>query len=419
MPETETETENVVVVGAGQAGGELATALRRHGWSGGVTLVGDEPAPPYQRPPLSKGFLLGKVTREQLYLKPAATYERFGITLRLGTPARRIDRAAKELVLADGERLPYGKLVLATGGRARRLTLPGLDPRRLGNVHTLRGIADVDALRPEFAAGRELVVIGGGYVGLEIAAVARQLGLGVTVVEAAPRLLARVTGAETAGFLEAVHRSHGVRFRLGATVTGLLQDPGGQRATGVEVAGAGEVERLPADLVLVGIGMQPNTGLAEEAGLETGDGIVVDEFARTTDPDILAIGDCASRPSAHAGRRIRLESAPGAIDHAQVAAATILGRPEASTAIPWFWSEQYDLKLQMVGLSQGHDRCVTRGGTDTAQSAFYLRDGRLVAADVISRPADFAAARRLVASASPIDPDRLADENVPLAHTAR
>lgn len=410
--------ENVVVVGAGQAGGELATTLRQRGWSGDVTLVGDEPIPPYQRPPLSKGFLLGKVSREQLYLKPAATYERFDIAMRLGTQVETIDRASKTLVLGDSSRLPYDRLVLATGGRARRLTLPGIDMDRLDNLFTLRRIDDVDALRPQFLPGRKLVLVGGGYVGLEIAAVAAQLGLDVTVVEAAERLLARVTGPEMSGFLEDVHRSHGVRFRLAATVADVAVDESGRRVTGVEVSSSAGEERLDTDLVLVGIGMEPNTQLADAAGLDVGNGIVVDEFARTNDPDILAIGDCANQPSAYAGRRIRLESAPGAIEHAKVAAATILGTPQASTATPWFWSQQYDLKLQSVGLSAGHDRCVIRGATDTTLSAFYLTGGRVVAADVIGRPADFAAARQLVTSGRPVDSARLADSEIPLAQAA-
>jgi 3-phenylpropionate/trans-cinnamate dioxygenase ferredoxin reductase subunit len=232
--------ENVVVVGAGQAGGELATTLRQRGWSGNVTLVGDELNPPYQRPPLSKGFLLGKVSRQQLYLKPVATYERFDIGLRLGTRVDTIDRATKEIHLDDGGQLSYDRLVLATGGRPRRLSLPGIDLDRLDNVFSLRRIDDVDALRPQFVPGHRLVLIGGGYVGLEIAAVARQLGLDVTVVEAAPRLLARVTGTEMSRFLEDVHRSHGVEFRLSATVTGVALDRTGRRVIGVDVASAGK-----------------------------------------------------------------------------------------------------------------------------------------------------------------------------------
>ncbi|MFJ9565273.1 NAD(P)/FAD-dependent oxidoreductase [Streptomyces fuscichromogenes] len=411
-------SENLVVVGAGQAAGELATTLRQRGWDGGITLVGDEPSPPYQRPPLSKGFLLGKVAREQLYLKPAATYERFGITLRLGTRAESIDRASKTLAVGDGSRLTYDRLVLATGGRARHLTLPGVDVDRLDNLFTLRRIDDVDALRPQFVPGHRLVLVGGGYVGLEIAAVAAQLGLDVTVVEAAERLLARVTGPEVSGFLEDVHRSHGVRFRLAATVSDLAVDATGQRVTGVGVSTSAGIERIDADLVLVGIGMEPNTRLASAAGLDVDNGIVVDEFARTSDPDILAIGDCANQPSAYAGRRVRLESAPNAIEHAKVAAATILGRPQASTATPWFWSQQYDFKLQTVGLSSGHDRCVIRGGTDATLSAFYLTGDRVIAADVIGRPADFATARQFVTSGRPVDAARLADSEITLAQAA-
>ncbi|ONI93055.1 pyridine nucleotide-disulfide oxidoreductase [Saccharothrix sp. ALI-22-I] len=411
--------EKLVIVGAGQAGGDLATTLRQRGWNGHITLVGDEPSPPYQRPPLSKGYLLGKVSREQLFLKPTTTYERFDIALRLGTRVQAVDRTAKDVVISDGSRLPYDKLVLATGRRARPLTLPGVDADRLDNLFTLRRIDDVDALRPQFVPGRRLVLVGGGYVGLEIAAVAAQLGLEVTVVEAAPRLLARVTGPEVSSFLEGVHRSHGVRFRLASTVARVALDASGRRVTGVDVSTSGVVERLVADLVLVGIGMQPNTALASAAGLEVDDGIVVDEFARTSDPDVLAIGDCANQPSAYAGRRVRLESAPNAIEHAKVAAATILGRLQASTATPWFWSEQYGLKLQMVGLSGGADQCITRGNRSaTTLSAFYLKGDRIAAADVISRPADFAAARRLVTSGARVDPDRLADDEIPLAEVA-
>lgn len=412
-------SEKVVIVGAGQAGGELASALRQRGYTGSITLVGEEEHPPYQRPPLSKGFLLGKVARDALYIKPRETYERLDITLRLRTRVESIDRAAHHVVLSDGSSLPYDRLALATGGQARRLTLPGLDLSQIQNVLCLRSLADVDVLRGELLPERRLVLIGGGYVGLEIAAAAVQLGLRVTVVESAPRLLPRVTGPEVSSFIEGVHRAHGVQFRLGAEVRGLALDASQHRAVGVDIACQGVEERIDADLVLVGIGLVPNTALAAAAGLAVDNGIVVDEYARTSDPDILAIGDCANQPSAYTGGRIRLESVPNAIDHARVAAATLAGQPEPSSAVPWFWSEQYDLRLQMVGLSSGYDRCITRGAlASRAFAAFYLQGSRILAADVIGRPADFTAARRLVTNRTPVDLDRLADEATPLAQVA-
>ncbi|WP_437684098.1 NAD(P)/FAD-dependent oxidoreductase [Sorangium sp. So ce131] len=410
--------ETVVIVGAGQAGGEVASSLRQQGYEGRIVLVGDEAHPPYQRPPLSKGFLLGKLQLAQLYLKPEATYERSAIELRLRTRVDAIDRAAQEVALSDGSRLRYDKLVLATGGRARRLGLPGVDEGQLGNLLYLRSIPDVDALRAHLVAGRHLVLIGAGYVGLEVAAAAVELGMKVTVIDVAPRVLSRVTGPEVSGFIEGVHRARGVTFRMSAVVKELVVDPSGQAVREVVVATGegGEEEHIAADVVLVGIGLVPNTELAAAAGLPVHDGIVVDELARTSDPAVLAVGDCANQPSAYAGRRIRLESVPNAMEHARVAAATLLGKPAPSPAVPWFWSEQYGMRLQMVGLSAGYDRCVIRGSMEArAFAAFYLAGGHLLAADVIGRPPDFLAAKKLVAAKAVIDPAVLADETVPLA----
>ncbi|EYF03008.1 NAD(P)/FAD-dependent oxidoreductase [Chondromyces apiculatus] len=408
--------ETVVIVGAGQAGGEVATSLRQQGYEGRVVLVGDEAHPPYQRPPLSKGFLLGKMQLAQLYLKPEATYEKFNITLKLGTRVTAIDREAREAVLQDGSRLGYDKLVIATGGRARLLPLPGVEQRKLGNLFYLRSIADVEAMRARFEAGKHLVLIGAGYVGLEVASAAVQLGVKVTVVDVAPRVLSRVTGPEVSGFIEGVHRERGVVFRMPAAVQGVTLDAAEEAVREVIVAQDGVEDRIAADLVLVGIGLTPNTELAAAAGLAVDDGIVVDEMARTSDPAVLAVGDCANQPSAYAGRRIRLESVPNAMEHARVAAATVLGKPVPSPAVPWFWSEQFGMRLQMVGLSTGYDRCVTRGSMENrAFSAFYLAEGRLIAADVIGRPADFQAAKKLVAVKAVVDPGALADENVALA----
>ena len=411
--------ERIVIVGAGQAGGELAAGLRKQGYPGRVVLLGDEPHPPYQRPPLSKGFLLGKAALTDLYLKPLATYERFDIELRLGARVEAINRTTRELSLQDGSRLSYDKLVLATGGRARRLRLPGLENTTIENLFSVRSIADIEAMRAKFVAGNRLVLIGGGYVGLEVAAVAVQLGLRVTVLEAAPRLLARVTGPEVSSFVEQLHCERGVEFRLACEVQGLELDEARRQVRAVRVVRHGVSEQIDADLVLVGIGLVPNTELASGAGLAVDDGIVVDEYACTSDPAILAIGDCANQPSAYTGGRIRLESVPNAIEHARVAASTLMGKREPSAAIPWFWSDQYGLKLQMVGLSAGYDQCVTRGAAGGKEfSAFYLEGNRLLAADVLGRPAEFMAAKRLVASRAEVDVTRLGDAAVPLASLA-
>ncbi|NVB40982.1 FAD-dependent oxidoreductase [Pseudenhygromyxa sp. WMMC2535] len=410
--------ERVVIVGAGQAGAELATSLRQRRYAGRITMIGEEAVPPYQRPPLSKGFLLGQLEREALYLKPAETYARFDIELRLGTRVAAIDPESRAVVLGSGERLGYDKLALATGGRARRLDIPGVELDRLDNLFVLRGLADAKALREAFAPGRHLVLVGGGYVGLEIAAVAVQLGLRATVVEAAPRILARVTGPEVSDFMAAVHRAHGVELRLASVLRTLVLDDAGRRITGVRLGSEAGSETLDADLVLLGVGLEPNVELAASAGLAVDDGVLVDAFAQTSDPDILAIGDCARGPNAHVDARIRLESVPNAIEQAKVAAATILGEPRASTAVPWFWSEQYGLELQTVGLLAGYDRCITRSPAEGCFEAFYLAEDRLIAADVIGRPADFMQARRLVAARSQVDPDRLAQVDVPLAKVA-
>ncbi|HSP81999.1 MAG TPA: FAD-dependent oxidoreductase [Myxococcaceae bacterium] len=411
--------ERIIIVGAGQAGGEVATGLRRQGYKGRVLLLGDEPHPPYQRPPLSKGFLQGKMALTELYLKPLSTYEHFDIEFEPGRRVGAIHRSTREVVLEDGRRLAYDKLVLATGGRARPLSLPGLEGARPENLFSLRSISDVEAMRGRFIPGNRLVIIGGGYVGLEVAAVAVQLGLHVTLLEAAPRLLSRVTGPEVSSFIEQLHRERGVEFRLSCEVRGLELDEARRQVRGVSLVCHGVPERLEADLVLVGIGLIPNTELASAAGLAVDNGIVVDEYACTADPDILAIGDCANQPCAYTGGRIRLESVPNAIEHARVAAATLLGKREPYAAIPWFWSDQYGLKLQMVGLSTGYEQCVTRGSVGgKGFSAYYLKDRRVIAADVIGRPPEFMAAKRLVSSRVEVDVTRLGDAAVPLSSVA-
>jgi 3-phenylpropionate/trans-cinnamate dioxygenase ferredoxin reductase subunit len=401
-------TDRVVVVGGGQAGAEVVAALRMAGHQRPITLIGDEPEYPYARPPLSKAYLAGKAGIEDLHIRPPSMYDQQDITILPATRVTAIEREAHDVVLADGVRLPYDSLVLATGGRARRL--PGLDDA--GNVYYLRTLGDVTALRDRFTAGTRLVVIGGGYIGLEVAAVARQLGLTATVVEALPRVLSRVTAPEVSAFYERVHAEEGVDIRVGTAVTGFAFAPD-KAVTAVRL---GDGERLDADIVLVGIGLIPNTELAEQAGLGVDNGIVVDEYCRTEDPAILAIGDCTSHPCGEHGGRRRLESVPNANEQARIAAATLTGDPTPYTAVPWFWSDQYDVKLQTVGLCTGYDEVVIRGTTQTGRTfaAFYLKDGQVRAADVAGNPREFATARKLVTARTRVGPDKLRDLSIPL-----
>lgn len=396
----------VVIVGGGQAGGEIAIQLRKLGFAGPVTLLTEESQPPYKRPPLSKGFLAGAVAEENLHVLPRAGLDKLGIEVRTGAHVERIERAAQRLHLAGGATLEYDRLALATGSRARALNLPGA---QRPNVFALRTIADVQAIRARLAPGRRLVIVGGGFIGLEAAAVAVKLGLKVTVLEGLPRVLARVTAAPVSAFFERVHREAGVDLRTGVQVTALEGDP---EVTHVALDDGARVE---ADLVVAGIGIVPNVELAAQAGLAVDNGIVVDECARTADPAIVAAGDCTSHPNAFLGRRVRLESVQNALEQARAAAATLAGRPEPYRAVPWFWSDQYDVKLQMAGLSAGHDALVVRG--DPAQrsfAVFYLQGGHLIAADAVNRAPEFVFAKKLVASRAPLDPAALADDHMPL-----
>ncbi len=406
----------IVIVGASHAGSELASGLRKRGYAGRVVLLGEEAHLPYQRPPLSKAFLLGKVAPPQLLFRPQAAYEQSSIELRPQTRVESIDRERAEVELLGGERLPYEKLVLATGSRPRWLHFPGVQASKLRNLLTLRTLADAESLREKLQPEKRLVIIGGGYIGLEVASAAVQLGLRVTVIEALPRLLSRVAGKEVAAFVEKIHRTHGVAFRLATTVRELELDPAQQDIRALLTEGRDGPERIEADLVLLSIGIVPNTELASAAGLAVDNGIVVDEYARTSDPAILAIGDCANQPLSGSGGRMRLESVPNAVEHARVAAATLSGQPEASTSVPWFWSEQYGFRLQIVGLSAEHDQCIVRElGDGKELLAFYLKNDRIIAADVLGRPQDFVHARRLVTSRAMVSPARLADPQVALS----
>ncbi len=397
----------IIIVGGGQAGATVAQDLRKRGFEGDITILGDEPQLPYRRPPLSKTYLAGEATEESLYQMKAPILERNAIRYRGDGRVVGIDRAQRAVHLENGERLSYDKLVLTTGGRARPLPLPGAEAP---NVHLLRTVADVDAIREDLASARRVVIIGGGFIGLEAAAVARKLGLEVTVLEGLPRVLARVTAPETSAFFEQTHRAHGVDVRTGAQVTGLLGSPTVDR---VQLA---DGEELPADVVIVGIGLIPNTELAAEAGLDVDNGIVVDEFGRSSDPDILAAGDCTNHPNRFYGRRIRLESVNNALEQARTVSATIMGEESPYDSVPWFWSDQYDLKLQMVGLSEGYERCVLRGDMASRRFAlFYLKDGVIIAADTVSDPKDFMVAKKLVAARVQASAEQLADTTVPLS----
>lgn len=396
----------IVVVGAGQAGLQTADAVRSGGFQDGVILIGDEPHPPYHRPPLSKGFLLGETAAPQLTIRSAEALQRKGIEFLQGVRAEAVDRAARRVDLSDGRRLEYAGLCLATGGRPRKLALPGAD---LPNVLALRSLADAFALAQQMEQARHVVVVGGGFIGLEVAAVARRLGREVVVLEFAPRLMSRSVSVPVSDFYAALHTQHGVRIELQARVE-RIEEVGGRAAA----VGTADGRRFDADLVVVGTGIEPEVGLARACGLECAGGIVVDECSRTADAAIVAAGDCTARRLPD-GTLLRLESVQNAVEQARSAAASLLGQHRPFSAHPWFWSDQYDVKLQIVGLCLGHDEVAVRG--DPAQrsfSAFYYRQGRLIAVDSINRPAEHLLARRLLDAGVSPDPRKVADLGVPL-----
>ncbi len=383
----------VVIVGAGQAAAQAAASLREGGHEGGLILVGDEAHPPYQRPPLSKKHLAGALEGDRLALKADAFYAGAGIDLRLGARALAIDAAGHRVALEGGTEIQYGKLLLATGARPRALDLPGAD---LPGAHRLRGRDDVVRLQGEMAPGAALAIVGGGYIGLEVAATARELGLAVTVIEAAPRLLGRIVAPAVSAFFQGLHEARGVTIRTGAGVAAI---EGEGRVRAVRLA---DGTAIPADIVLVAVGSVPNDDLARAAGLAVEDGILVDEAGRASAPDVFAAGDVARFPSRRDGRRVRLESVQNAIDGAKAAAASMLGRPVVYDPVPWFWSDQYEVKLQIAGLSTGHDAVEIEG--DAAAGPFavaYRAGGRLLAVDTVNWPRRHMEARRALAEAPP------------------
>ena len=396
-----------VIIGAGHGGGTAAAMLRQNGYADTITLIGEEPHAPYQRPPLSKGWLKGEVDGDGLLLRPRDWYAEANVDLRTSTRVVHIDRAAKTVTLSTDEVLAYDKLIIATGARARKLVLPGSD---LKGFLELRTIEDAEAIKAWFKPGFRLAIIGGGYVGLEVAASARKLGAEVDVLEREDRLLARVAGPVLSTFFREVHEEQGVNFHFGVSVEGFEGLDG--QVSGIRLTGAPVVH---CDAVLVGIGAIPNDDLARDAGLVCDNGVVVDANARTSDPDIFALGDMTQRPMPLYGRSVRLESVPNALEQARQAAAAICGKPEPKPEAPWFWSDQYDLKLQIAGMPFDVDQIVVRGDPATRKFAvFHLSAGRVQAVEAINSAPDFMIGKQWLVSRREVDPVRLADPAIPI-----
>ena len=397
---------NVVVIGAGQAALQTIMSLRQGGYEAAITLVGDEAYLPYQRPPLSKAYLSGKMERDRLFLKPDAFYTDNQVTLKLDMRVDSLDAAAKSVKLSNGETLAYEYAVIATGSRPRLLDVPG---RQLDNIFDLRGMADIDAMQPHFVEGKKLLVVGGGYIGLEAAAVAAAMGMRVHVLEAAPRLLARVAEPEISAFYTRLHKDNGVTLVTDSQMTGFVGD---NAVRGVEMADGSVIN---ADIVITGIGILPNIEIAEAAGLTVENGIVVNEVGQTSDAHIFAAGDCTSHPNDLLGRTMRLESVPNAIEQGKAVASAICGAPKPYHQVPWFWSDQYDVKLQIAGVPLEIDQKVLRGDDSTNSFAwFYFTGDKLTGVTAVNRPAEFMAGRTLIEKSlkgeAIADPAKLADE---------
>jgi 3-phenylpropionate/trans-cinnamate dioxygenase ferredoxin reductase subunit len=403
-------SSTTVIIGAGHSAGQVVASLRQKKYDGNVVLIGDEDHYPYQRPPLSKKFLAGELAAERLYVKPAAFYDEPGIDVRLNTVIAEIDPIGKKVVDANGQSCDYDDLIIATGARVRRLDLPGSD---LPGVHYLRTIQDVTLMQSYMRKDARLVIIGGGYIGLEVAAVSARLGLKVTVVEMADRVMSRVVSEQVSSFFEAEHRQHGVDLKLS---TGLAGFSGNESIEKVELS---DGSSIAADLVLIGIGVVPNVELAVAAGLNVDNGILVDEYCKTSAPNIYAVGDCTSHPNHLLGRQLRLESVHNALEQAKTAASNICGEELKYSQVPWFWSDQYDLKLQIAGISQGFDATVIRGNVaERAFSCLYLKDGQLIAIDSINAPRDFMQSKALIGNHAIIGLDKLANTDIALKDMA-
>ena len=402
----------ILIVGAGQAAAQAAETLRKRGHVGPLTVVGDESLLPYQRPPLSKKYLAGQMEADRLLFRHAAHYQEHHVDLHLGFQAVKLDPQAQRVDVADGSHFEYERLLLATGSQPRLLPIPGAE---LAGVYYLRTAADVDRLRSELRPGRRGVIVGGGYIGLEVAATCRELGLEVTVVEALDRVMKRVVSPTVSEFYEAEHARHGVQILCGARVAQLLPsgDGGGnQRVAAVRLADGREI---PADFVLISIGVAPTDALARDAGLQCDDGIVVDEHCRTSDAHIWAAGDCTRHPSIHFGMRVRLESVDNAFEQGTSAALNMLGLATVHDKVPWFWSDQFDLKMVIVGLADGHDQVIVRGNPSShGFSVCYLKAGELIAVETVNHIKDQMAARKLIPARARPDPIKLADDRIAL-----
>ena len=397
-----TNSKSVVIIGAGQAAAQACASLRLFGFEGAITIIGEEGALPYQRPPLSKAYMKGDLAEERLYFKPDSWYQDQNIETRLSTRATEIDRSAQTVTLESGDSLSYDALIISTGSRPRALPVEGAD---LDGVFDLRDLADVERIRPNMVAGKKLVIVGAGYIGLEAAAVARQMGLDVTVLEMESRVLARVTSPVMSEFFEAEHGRQGVEIRTEARLASIKGADGK-----ISAAILSDGTELDADIVLVGIGILPNIELAEAAGIACSNGILTDRDARTNDPRVFAAGDCAARLLVHYGRKGRLESVHNAIEQGKLAAAAIMGKPRPNEDCPWFWSDQYDLKLQIAGLSQDYDETVVRGAPDARKFAvFYLQNSKLIAVDAINSPPEFLASKKLIMTGASLAPETLRD----------
>ena len=400
---------DILIVGAGHAGAQAAIALRQKKFEGSIGLVGNEKYPPYERPPLSKEYLAGEKPFERILLRPESFWVEREIDLLTGRRVSKLDPVGKTVTLASDDEIGYGKLIWATGGSPRMLDCPGCQAR---NIHAVRSRADVDKIMAALPTVKKVVVIGGGYIGLEAAAVLTKLGKQITIVESLDRVLSRVAGETLSRFFEAEHRSHGVTIELEATVAGFETGDDGI-ATAVTLA---DGRRLEADMFVVGIGIIPETGPLVAAGAATGNGVDVDQHCRTSLEDVYAIGDCAAHSNAYAdGAMIRLESVQNANDQAKVAALDILGEDAEYDAVPWFWSNQYDLKLQTVGLSTGHDSYVVRGDPASRKfSVIYYRDGKVVALDCVNATKDYVQGRKAVVEGLNLDKDELANTDIPI-----
>jgi len=397
----------IVIIGTGQAGFQVAASLRTEGYQETITLIGEESHIPYQRPPLSKGFTLGKQDVDAIELRPRAFYRDHRIELITRAKAVAIERAEKQVKLASGARVPYRTLVLAVGARNRKLPIRGAE---LDGVLYLRSLEEAVVVRDRLKDAREIVVIGGGFIGLEIAAAAATLGKSVTVMEALPRLMSRVVAPTISEFFCNLHTSHGVKVVCGCAVSEIAGSGGKVRGVSLK-----DGTTSPADLVIVGVGVVPNVELAQDAGLRVANGVAVGENLRTEDENVFAIGDCAEHPCIFAGGRVRLESVQNAADQGQFVAAAIVGRLAVYNALPWFWTDQFEIKLQMAGISHGHDRTAIRGSTkDKKLSVFYFKRDQLLAIDSINRPLDHIVGRRVIAGRVPLTPEQAADESVDL-----